>query len=346
MPFFRRDRGKSPAPVDFWTWWPTASGRVVEAIETGTFEPSLIAEIGRAVNTINPALAWELALGRTARHAFCVSPEGNGELRQVALRWLAAAPPADQTWEFHASKQAAPQLSSLRVGTTTFDLGEMRSLATWNATRRRLDVRLWHPGFAEAAPPMRLQVGFIFLDNLLGEDDVERWIGSIDLLDAPGDGLRPDELKAEVARHAAEPAGEETWIIGRLQNPDGSVGVASVNAALKRIDHPFLDHHVTITVILGVDRLPNDAEAETLNAEEDDLLARLASVAIFAGRVTVPGRRTLHFVAEVPDQMRPAIDAWAAALPDAVAPGLPPRRIKVNFERDMAWSSLKEIGVG
>jgi hypothetical protein len=84
----------------------------------------------------------------------------------------------------------------------------------------------------------------------------------------------------------------------------------------------------------------------TLNAEEDDLITRLGDVAWFAGRVTMRGQRTMHFVTDAPDRMRPAIDGWAAELPDSLAEGLPARRVKVNFHHDLAWTSLKSIGVG
>jgi hypothetical protein len=119
-----------------------------------------------------------------------------------------------------------------------------------------------------------------------------------------------------------------------------------VDAGIKRIDHPFADTHVTISIVLGTDRLPNDAEATVLNAEEDDLLARIDGAAAFVGRTTTAGVRTMHFVAEEPDRMRPSIDAWAAAIPDSLLEGMPPRRIKVNFERDMDWAFQKGLGVG
>ena len=56
-----------------------------------------------------------------------------------------------------------------------------------------------------------MRVGFLFLDNLLGEDDVERWIGEIDALDAPIEGRTPDELIAEVRRRAAEAPGSRGY---------------------------------------------------------------------------------------------------------------------------------------
>ncbi len=53
----------------------------------------------------------------------------------------------------------------------------------------------------------------------------------------------------------------------------------------------------------------------------------------------------MHFVAEDPDALRPAIDGWAADLPDTLSEGLPPTRLKVNFERDMDWSFQRDLGV-
>jgi hypothetical protein len=290
-------------------------------------------------------MAWELEPGKTAQHAFCISPEGNAELRQVALRWLASAPSPDATWEYHASKQAAAKLMRLAIGPWQFDLEETRAITSWDPARRRVDVRLWHPLFAEAPENVRIQAGFIFLDSLLGEEDVERWIGSIDLLEAPTGGRTPAELRAEIDRRRDEPAGSETWVLGELTEPNGTVAIVVANAGLKRIDYPFADHHVTIAQLFGADRMPTDAEGATMNTEEDDFLARLGDAAIYAGRVTRAGSRTIHFVAEDPDAMRPAIDGWAQDLPDSLSEGLPQRRLKINFERDMDWSFQRDLGV-
>ena len=331
---------------DFWAWWPGNRDRVAAAIASGGFDDRLIEDIGRAVHTIHPAMAWELGPGRTAQHAFCISPEGNAELRQVALRWVAVAPPVDATWEYHPSRQAAASLSGVAIGPSSFDFPAMRAITSWDEQRQRVDARLWHPGFGGAPQQVKLQVAFLFLDNLLGEDDVERWVGQIDILDAPTGGRTPDELKAEVERRFAESSGDASWVLGTMSRPDGTTTIVVADASLKRIDYPFADHHATIAILLGVDRMPNEAESEVLNAEEDDLLARLDGAAIFAGRTTAAGVRTLHYITEAPGRMRPAIDAWAASLPDSIVEGLPARRIKVSFEPDMSWSFRSELGLG
>jgi len=344
MRFFKRGPADS-ATGDFWTWWSGGRDRVAQAIASGGFDDRLIGEITKAVGSIHPAMAWELEPGTTAQHAFCISPEGNAELRQVALRWLASAPPADPTWEYHASKQARLALMGLEIGTWRFDLEEMRAIASWDASRRRVDVRLWHPLFAEAPENVRLQASFIFLDALLGEDDVERWVGRIDPLEAQTGGRTPAELKAEIERRKADPAGDETWVLGERTERDGSVAVVFADAGLKRIDHAFADHHVTIAVVFGADRMPTPAETAVMNEQEDDFRRRLGTLAIYAGRVTERGRRTMHFAAEDPDAMRPAIDGWALDLPDHLSEGLPQLRLKIDFERDMDWSFQRDLGV-
>ena len=344
MRFFKRGQD-APARGDFWEWWSGARDRVAAAIASGDFDERLLGEIGRAVEGIHPGMAWELAPGRVAEHAFCVSPEGNATVRQAALRWLESAPPVDATWEYHASRQASPTLRAMQVGPFQVDFGEIRAISSWDATRRRVDVRLWHPKFPELPNEARLQVAFLFLDNLLGEDDVERWIGSIDLLEAPTGGRTPEELRDEVARRREEAAGDENWILGELTGPDGRGSIVTANASLKRIDHPFADHHVTIGVTLDGPVMPTDDVAAVLNAEEDDLLERLGDAAVYVGRTTTPGLRVLHFVAKDPDLMRPGIDGWAAVLPDTWRPGGPQRRIKIDFQHDIDWTFREELGL-
>lgn len=335
MRFFKRSGDGSAS--DFWSWWETGRDRVAAAIAAGGFDRGLVDEISRAVKTIHPRMAWELSPGRSSQHAFCVSPEGDAELRQVALRWLAAAPAADAIWEYHASRQPSSEARVLDFATRKVDLADVRAISSWDESRRRLDVRLWHPMFVELPHEAQLKVAFLFLDNLLGEDEVERWVGAIDLLEAPTGGRTPDELRAEFERQAAASAGEETWVLAQGQDDRGRPIIVLADASLKRIDHPFRDQHVTIGIELDGGGMPDDALAAELNAEEDDLLARLGDAAVHAGRTTMPGRRTLHFVTEDLERMKPAIDAWAQVLP--------PRRIRVETERDMSWAFQKELGL-
>jgi hypothetical protein len=333
MRFFKRDEAP---PTDFWTWWAGTRDRVAAAIEGGGFDKGLIDEVSKAVRGVDPRLAWEFAPGHAAKHALCITPEGNSEIRPIALRWLAGAPPADAAWEYHAARQAAPTLMVLEVGGDRVPLEDMRAISSWDENRQRLDVRLWHGAFDRLPEPARLQAAFLFLDNLLGEDDVERWVGQIDMLEAPSGGKTPGELKAEVARHAAEPAGA-TWVLGQMSGPDGQPMIVVADAALKRIDHPYADIHVAVRIRLDDGGMPDDACAASLNAEEDRLVGLLGDAAVLAGRTTTPGERVIHFVAASRDAVRAAVDQWAADAPDW--------RVKVEFSDDVNWSFQRRLGV-
>jgi len=341
---FGRNRFDDPG-AEFWNWWPGARDGIAKAIVTGAFDNRIVNDISKHVQRVHPGMAWELQPGTHAAHAFCLSSEGDPERRQVALRWLERAPQPDATWEYHASKQPAKTLMTLMVAGARFDLEEMRASTSWDANRRRLDVRLWHPRFAEVPQDVRIQAAFLFLDHLLGEDGVERWIGAIELFEGPTGGRTPAELKAEVERHAAEPAGDDTWVNGEVTQPDGATGLILADVALKRIDYPFHDWWVWVRMVWGAERFPTDAEAEQLNAEEDNFLERMGERAILAARVTVPGSRTWHFVSEDFEKMRPAIDGWAEWLPDSLSPGLPQRRLKIDGGQDMTWQFQRDLGI-
>ena len=197
MRLFRRSDGSNRAD-NFWHWWGGARDRVAQAIDRHALNDALAGEITRAVKGIHPEMAWELGAGREARFQFCVSPEGKPHVRQAALKWIEGAPAADETWEYYASRQASPDAMTLEAAGWRIDFNEMRAIASWDAVRRRVDVHLWHPVFDKAPHEVKLNAAFLFLDGLLGEDEVERWIGRVDLLDAPTGGRIPSELKEEV----------------------------------------------------------------------------------------------------------------------------------------------------
>ncbi|HJP87628.1 MAG TPA: DUF695 domain-containing protein [Candidatus Limnocylindrales bacterium] len=332
MRLFRRNAEPSP---DFWTWWDGARDRIAQAIEAGGIDRALVEEISKAVRAIDPRLAWELSKGRSSKHALTVTPEGNPLSRSAAVTWLASAPAPDATWEYFAARQASSSTDGVFVVEgVDIPIAETRAVTSWDPTRRRVSVRLWHPTFERSTEPFRQQVSFLILDNLLGEDDVERWIGRIDPATAPIGGRTPEELRDEVARHAAEPAGE-TWILGELEDHRGQVQIVMADAAMKRIDLPLSDQHVAVTI--GLDGMPDQRVADALNAAEDELVALLGSRATLAGRTTTPFARVIHFVAEEPSEVRAVVGGWRDAHPAW--------RINLAIEHDPRWEFQRLLGL-
>ncbi len=329
----QQDPPRQVDPAAFWAWWATARDQVAQSIADGSVQTHVDA-ITSQVQALHPNMAWELAPGQSAQHSLIVTPEGNAELRAIAARWLEAAPPADAVWEYHASRQPS-ELHVLELAGTRVNLAEVRAVTSWDANRNLLDVQLWHPAFATVPDPVRAQVSFLFLDNLLGEDDVERWIGSIDPSDAAAGGVSPADVLAEVESHRAS-AGAESWVLAKRTDASGEFdAIVSANAALKRIDHPFADHHLVLSIDRGIEQLANTPELQELDDAEDVLVELLKGLAIYAGRVTERRRRRVHYVTADPDAAASVARRWAEEH----------RRfgVRVDTERDPHWEFRGEL---
>jgi hypothetical protein len=306
-----------PGIEAFWTWWPGAAARISAAIEQGKFEEALIAEVTAKVQAVHPKLTWELGSGGTARYAFCLSSNGDPELRRLTERWLGAAPAADASWEFHPARRGAPALSEarLQIGEHTVPLGEMRFMVALDPNHELMVVASFHPGFAAMPEEMRETTTFIILDRILGEDTVQRWLGGISTSVEPLEKGAPFGVLNEAVGLLSRDATGERFTTLRGQASDGRPMVATINLALKWIDHLACDTHVAVDVALleaGSDGMPSDDEAEALSDIEDELEEMITGDAVYLGRETVHGRRALHWFVAADHPIRPSLEAWAA----------------------------------
>lgn len=287
------------------------------AIADGTLGGSpVVGHITTAVHNLHPALAWELGPGRAARHNLTVTPEGDMALRRLTAQWHASAPPPDETWEYHPCRQRTEPLLGLEIQGVRFSPEEFRVAFAFDDTRERFDVTLHHPVFKDADAGIVHHALFLTVDEALGEDDVERWIGALEpAAAAPSGAVGISEFVAAVDRARGVATGER-FSLAQGQARDGKPVILMVNMALKQIDH--LDHvfHLTVVVPLrDADRngLTTNTEAQGLNAAEDALLGTLGDNAIQLGRVTWGGRREMHFYVRDPAAADAATRAWEAS---------------------------------
>ena len=109
---------------------------------------------------------------------------------------------------------------------------------------------------------------------------------------------------------------------------------ATINLALKRIDHLACDTHVSVDVALldpEPDGMPNDDEAEALSDIEDELEEMITGDAVYFGRETVHGRRALHWFVAPDHPIRAALEAWAARHAD--------RDVRLTWAPDPRWAT-------
>ena len=338
MRFLRRGTSADPElPIEqrlegFWAWWAGAKDSIAADIPRGTVG-SRAAEISEQVNRVHPSLAWELGKGATSEHAFVVSCEGNPEIRPVALRWAASAPPADATWEYHPSRQPGPpQILDIRGVRVPFS--EVRSITSWDEARETLDVRLWHPAFDGLPTEVKAQISFLFLDNLVGEDDVERWIGAIDADPAAQAGRTADELRDEIRRRVESSTGEN-WALLEGTDGRGDPVLVRLNSSLKRIDHPYAGDHLEVTLARGFDQGTPELTREIAAAEEE-LETALKGIAVEAAHITDRRRRVTHFVTAEGERARSVAQEWAGRHGEWGP--------KVTLQPDPTWSFRKSYG--
>jgi hypothetical protein len=326
----------------FWTWWPEARARIGAAIEDRKFDEALIGEITAKVQAIHPKLTWELGPGGTAQHAFCLSASGDPELRRLTARWLRAAPaPAtDAVWELHPARRGAPGLADarLQIAEHTLPLDDMRFTVTVDPNRELMNVTSFHPAFAAMPDDMRGTATFITLDRVLGEDTVQRWLGGIRTSVEPLDNGAPFAMLIEAVGLLSGGATGERFTTLRGQAPDGRPMFATINLALKRIDHLACDTHVSVDVALldpTPDGMPNDDDDDALNDIEDELEEMISGDAVYFGRETVHGRRALHWFVAPDHPIRAALEAWAARHAD--------RDVHLTWAPDPRWVTAERF---
>ena len=320
----------------FWAWWGTARDRVAASVDTQMFTKHVAQEVTSAVDSLHPSIVWVLGPGRSARHALTLSAEGDLSVRRLTAAWLRSAPAPDESWEFHAARPAAPH-PHLEVDGREFSPGDFRVAHVYDDGSERFHVTLYHPEFEGAQDAVRRQAAFLTLDQLLGEDEVERWLGTVEVATAPpGEAVPLDEFRGQMEERRTSATGHK-FSLGHGLDHRGSPAVLMFNTALKQIDH--LDHVFHLAVFFRLhaprpDGLPEAEEAEQLNEVEDRLLEGLGDNGLLIGRLTLAARREIHFYvrdAEAADQAiadwRTQADAWGA---------------NHSMEPDPTWSFLED----
>lgn len=237
-------------------------------------------------------------------------------LRAITERWVSRAPAPTAVWEYYPARQASVGArSALKLGPAEMAFEEFLVELDTDNTRRLVNVRVFHPEFQRLPEEQRGLATVLFLDGVLGEDGVERWIGAVDTTDTQPPKAGPAEvLLREVDRLGSCP-GEESFAILEGRTENGLV-VATINMALKRVDHLLLDQHYEIHIKLEdpTDQgLTTPEEGTELNRIEDTLVASLGPDAVYIGRETRGGERVIHFHASAVGPVPGRIAEWEKA---------------------------------
>lgn len=290
-----------------------------------------MAELSDRIDAIHPDLAWELSPGQSAAHALVVSGEGVAELRAVAERVRRAAPPADETFEYRSSRgrDHASFDATMVFDDVEIELAETRFGANVDSERAKIDVVVHNPAMSALGEHARTSVAFLSLDWALGEDDVERWIGTVGVAtELPSPALSYSEL-ASLADELGSSL-EEEWLLMEGTD-DGAPVVVMVRRPLRRVDWPLFDRRLDVAV-----RLPDDLNASEAQSLEDELAAVLGDDGVHAATTTeiARGLRTTHLYVDATSDV-------AARVSAAVERAALTEHVEVTLEHDPAWSRVQ-----
>jgi hypothetical protein len=327
---------KAAAIQAFWAWWSTARLRIEQAISSGP-RPDLVEEITSNVHAIDAGLAWELGAGQRAAHALCVTPEGKPELRSVTERWVRAGPAADAVWEYHPARPASLDAlaATLEIEGRQLVPGQARLRLRVDEDRQLLDVGVHHPLLRKLHKRTRTTVAFLLLDWLLGEDGVERWVGSVDVHVKEPAGTVAAEALPEIVQALADRHPEPTWALLQGVDRDRLPVVAVARRPLKRIDWPLFDLHGRLTIPLPPRTGPGGGRPEIPDRVEqlqDELETLLGEQAVLVVRETRSDHRSLHLYCDAEGRVPDVVESWRLPQP------LP---VTAVWEHDPAWSAVR-----
>lgn len=326
--------------TEFWAWWARSQADFGEQLRLGDLPHDKAVELTSAVRAVHPDLVWEVGTGDLAANALVVSAGGVAELRALAERWYRAGPGSDLTWEYHPARQACPTRFGDRITLDGEDFELSRTVVGAFADDRRakIDVSVFNPVFDRLGAEGRAQAAFLTLDRALGEDDVERWIGVVEVASIEPMDAVPAGMLGAVVRQLRERWGGERWVLLEGQAADGKRVLAAARHPLSRVDHPLLDEHVMVTLPFVADEsgLPSEDSLDQLRAFEQHMLGRLGTAAVLVGHETGGGRRVLHLYGERRHSVAPRIEALLPAHRG-------PAPATVTASPDAAWQGTAHL---
>lgn len=158
----------------FWHWFVAHQD---ELFDFETDQERIFDELSAQLNRVNPHLSFEFG-PKTDQREFVISASGIREAFPATSSLVAAAPKMDR-WIFTAFRPRRNPLNSIQIGESFVEPGDVEfSLISKGSL---IGIQLFIPGFREDNTTLK-QIGYLMLDEALGEYDVETKIGPIKML--------------------------------------------------------------------------------------------------------------------------------------------------------------------
>lgn len=309
----------------FWEEWPRLRGLLEQEMDRGEHGDGT-EQLTDLTEAMDPGLEWDLLEGLAARRALCLSAAWDPALRPLTEQWVQAAPEPDSEWEYHPARipvvPGAHAVANLRIHPR-----DVLVAIEPDQSREELNLTVGHPDFGGLDEVLQLQVVFHLLDDLLGEDRMESWVGTVDVVPHPLSwGIPLLDLADEVDRQDAAATGQK-W--ESIEKEDAELGDSRlfINRALKRLD--YLDLEFVATVSIEVQSF----DPVLVREVEKDLAGVLGTEGVIYAHQVFDEFTVLYaYVGEgAADDVRQLADRWS------------PQVYEVVVEPDPAWNNYEDM---
>lgn len=172
-------------------WWrdfKTAVPGLVGRFESGEHF-DVVGLMHRHLGAVHPDLMWEFGRGSKTGHRLTITPEANHGLRPMVSSLLERAPTL-KGWEFLDHRPADPELLRPTLEQRCGFAGDEPLVRIEPGKGNRVNVT--YTISDDIDPDDAMRVAYVATETLLGEPNLDRWVGWIDRVSAPsGAGWHP-----------------------------------------------------------------------------------------------------------------------------------------------------------
>ena len=173
---FALSRGRDEATPEkaFWKWFQNNENSLFdfEKDQERTFD-----QLGTEMHKLNPNLTFEFGPKEDGRREFVISADGiRGAFHEVEA--LYAAAPSLPRWKFIKFRPRRKP-NDILYGGVSVKASSVSVMVKPNG--EMVDITVFIPGYTQAAHKTYAAIAFLFLDEALGEYDVETRVGQVNI---------------------------------------------------------------------------------------------------------------------------------------------------------------------
>lgn len=159
----------------FWNWFCKNSQMIYE------FESNqevIFDKIQEQLHKINPNLSFEISSVKNGKRDFVISADGIVEVFPFVEKLYTARPELKE-WNFVKFRPRRKIDNSIKIGNKELHPADIKFMFIQDDSDGKIGIVLFMNGYNENEIEVYDQIGFLFLDEALGEYDTETYIGNI-----------------------------------------------------------------------------------------------------------------------------------------------------------------------